>query len=459
MILIGTQRGCTSRTISTHVVCLVKTAGVRHHSRLPTAAFALHFVQRQRYSSSTVRNDRTAAIVVGAGPAGIAVVGNLLENTKDGKIVWIDPEFNGGRINKKYREVPGNTAVKLFVDYAKAVKPFQEIYETAPKPNAVTVLEHEFPEQSGTCSLSYAGDMLSFLTDGLKKHPRVQAVLAEAKSAQRDPVTKSWTLTTSVSSPQQPAAPLLVYCTGSHPTLAPLPTISAPSPTTLPLDTALTPSLLKDIIPSDCETTVAVIGGSHSAILVLMNLFSLATSDSHHPNLRVKWFTRSSTLTYAEPRDGYILNDNTGLKGRAAAFARTQLDGDALLSSPAGKVITRVDCSGGKEKEWAQFEKELKVCAFVVHAVGYTRGEIPQTSVGVPKAGENKELKVNPRTGAFEVDGKEVGLFGAGIAFPEEIDVPEGGGKTEYAVGMWKFMKFLRRVVPEWVQKTGAGGR
>lgn len=48
---------------------------------------------------------RCAVAVVGAGPAGIAVVGNLLERQL-GKIVWVDPAFDGGRVNRKYREVP-----------------------------------------------------------------------------------------------------------------------------------------------------------------------------------------------------------------------------------------------------------------------------------------------------------------------------------------------------------------
>lgn len=46
-----------------------------------------------------------AAVVVGAGPAGIAVMGNLLELGLN-KIAWVDPSFDGGRVNRKYREVP-----------------------------------------------------------------------------------------------------------------------------------------------------------------------------------------------------------------------------------------------------------------------------------------------------------------------------------------------------------------
>lgn len=46
-----------------------------------------------------------AAVVVGAGPAGVAVLGNLLELGLN-KIAWVDPVFDGGRVNSKYREVP-----------------------------------------------------------------------------------------------------------------------------------------------------------------------------------------------------------------------------------------------------------------------------------------------------------------------------------------------------------------
>lgn len=45
------------------------------------------------------------AVVVGAGPAGIAAVGNLLEQ-KRAPILWVDDAMNGGRLNKYYREVP-----------------------------------------------------------------------------------------------------------------------------------------------------------------------------------------------------------------------------------------------------------------------------------------------------------------------------------------------------------------
>jgi hypothetical protein len=123
------------------------------------------------YSTAAGRQDQVSAVVVGGGAAGIAVLGSLLEKIDHGKISWVDTEFGGGRINRKYREVPSNTKVGLFLAYAQATQPFLEAIENTPKPNAITALE-ELPQDS-TCSLAYAGDMLKLLSDGLVKHPRV----------------------------------------------------------------------------------------------------------------------------------------------------------------------------------------------------------------------------------------------------------------------------------------------
>lgn len=43
--------------------------------------------------------------VIGGGPAGLAIVGNLLELKWQGSIVWIDRDFEGGCLNE-YRQVP-----------------------------------------------------------------------------------------------------------------------------------------------------------------------------------------------------------------------------------------------------------------------------------------------------------------------------------------------------------------
>ncbi len=52
-----------------------------------------------------VKDRKYEAVVVGAGPAGLAAVGNLLEQKKS-PILWVDDRFNGGRLDRYYREVP-----------------------------------------------------------------------------------------------------------------------------------------------------------------------------------------------------------------------------------------------------------------------------------------------------------------------------------------------------------------
>jgi cation diffusion facilitator CzcD-associated flavoprotein CzcO len=59
---------------------------------------------------------RYSATVIGAGPAGLAVVATLLDAGTD-SILWADPNFEAGRLSS-YKEVPSNTKVGLFSQYA-----------------------------------------------------------------------------------------------------------------------------------------------------------------------------------------------------------------------------------------------------------------------------------------------------------------------------------------------------
>lgn len=235
----------------------------------------------------------------------------------------------------------------------------------------------------------------------------------------------------------------LILCTGSHPTKLPVP-IQGLHIQQLDLDTVLKPSELAAIIPANTPTTIAVVGASHSAILALLNLVTLAQGS--HPHLRVKWFTRHP-LRYAEFMDGWILRDNTGLKGLAADFARTQLEDDRLPTSEAGKVLTKIDCSGGAAREAEQYGRYLPECSHIVQAVGFTRDPLPQLS----RNGAPLSMEFDHETGKFHEQGGGPaipGLYGAGIAFPERVVDPYGN--VEYAVGFFKFMNFLKKVCSSW---------
>lgn len=230
----------------------------------------------------------------------------------------------------------------------------------------------------------------------------------------------------------------LILCTGSSPS------IRACGPPGLELkqvhlDTALDrPSLREDLATAD-KATVAVVGTSHSAIVVLMNLYELASTS--HPQLRVKWFTRRP-LAYAKQMDGWILRDNTGLKGRSASFAREHLEDDRLKQSPVGEVIEKIDCATGEDDA---YRSRLPACTHLVQAIGYTADPVPCLQADGQPLGK---LLYDNCTGLFQdAQGSRIpGLCGAGIAFPEKV--VDRAGNTEYAVGFWKFMNYLRRVVP-----------
>ncbi|KAI1311757.1 hypothetical protein F5Y03DRAFT_288295 [Xylaria venustula] len=409
--------------------------------------------------SSAASLPSASAVVVGAGPGGITVLGNLLEHgtelrTEQRKLVWVDPHFQGGRVNASYREVPSNTKVGLFVQFANDVSPFKAIVEATPKPNALTALQ-ELPQDQG-CRLSYAADMCLMLTQGLIVHPQVQPHQSKVTSATLDGRSNLWTV--GFDNGQHVTTPKIALCTGSAPVSKSLPIIEKIDPQSLSpvdLDVALTPSILATTFDPAANTTVAVIGASHSAILVLMNLVNLAGSS--HPHLRIKWFTRNK-LRYAEYMDGWILRDNTGLKGQAAEWAHQNLDDETFSNSPVSKVITKV-WTAGKEEE--AYRAEFPECTHIVQAVGYARNPLPRLEVIEKDGGPAKPLQVvyDNLSGRFYYEdslktgpeGKFVpGLFGAGIAFPERVTDPHGN--VEHAVGFWKFMKFVKKVVPTWVK-------
>ncbi|PYI06221.1 hypothetical protein BO78DRAFT_120701 [Aspergillus sclerotiicarbonarius CBS 121057] len=384
---------------------------------------------------------KCAAVVVGAGPAGLAAMGNLLEKQLGGKIAWVDPFFQGGRINRKYREVPSNTKVSFFQAYATAVQPFRTVINNTRIPSSFSTMAKL--DQDKTCHLHHAIDVVRALTDGIIKMDRVLPCRGVVTAANLADKTATWTVRIRFQDSQDEVEVLtsrLVFCTGSSPTEVPI-SVPGHDIERLDLDVVLKPSDLVSYLPRNTPLTVAVVGASHSAILALLNLLDLARSS--HPELRIKWFTRHP-LRYAEFMDGWILRDNTGLKGSVADFARQQLEDDKLPHSEAGRFITKVDCGRGQEQ--AQFERHLPSCSHLVQAVGYTRDPLPELSVN----GFLLEPEFDSISGGFrDGNGRTVrGLHGAGIAFPEQVVDPYGN--VEHAVGFFKFMKFLKRVVPQW---------
>ncbi|GAX82643.1 hypothetical protein CEUSTIGMA_g10069.t1 [Chlamydomonas eustigma] len=288
---------------------------------------------------------RYSATVIGAGPAGLAVVATLLDAGAD-SILWADPSFEAGRLSS-YKEVPSNTKVKLFSQYASVSPTLSSVSASALRP-----LQEMDPEKG--CTLVHARNMVSELSAAIQQ--------------------KYQHLVTS-------------------------------------------------------GDVVGVVGSSHSAVLVLRNILEAANPPSKVLNLY------RSPLLYAEYMDGWIKYDNTGLKGLAADWAREKLE--TGWYERTGK-LERI-CV--KENTEAVTDQYLSTCSAVVHAIGFDLNPTP-TVFPYGHEAPLQRLVHDVKTGIIKDTN---GLRGFGIAFPEQVTDPTG--RTEYAVGMWKFMRYIRQAL------------
>lgn len=328
------------------------------------------------------------------------------------RICMIDPSFTAGRINEKYREVPSNTKTTMFEKWATGTKTFEKIVKSAPKPNPYETLR-SFDQDRG-CDLGAAVDVAQLLSDGLRKDPRIRSIPARVNA-----LTKldnhAWTI---------PELDIMtdrvVLAIGSHPKKHDL-ADQYPHITPVDLDTCLKPSELHKSVPAGSK--IAVVGASHSAILAIKNLFDLG-------NVEVINFHRSPLL-YAIYKEGWILYDNTGLKGTAADWARSVLAAPSLPKNLRRVNMKSEENENKSEKEI--YDAELKDVTHLVSAIGYQMNQVPK----IIASGKEITPEYNPLNGRFfNAKGSQEtlrGLFGAGIAYPERVTDKEGN--VESAVG------------------------
>ena len=335
--------------------------------------------------------------VIGAGPAGIAAVGRLLDHgIAPEKIAWIDPAFAAGDLGAKWRSVSSNTIVGTFLSFLNGSAAFG--FSEAPP----TPLRDIDPED--TCALGLVADPLVWVTQRLRDRVHVMQATATSLSLRN----RQWSVATEQ---HDITSDNVVLAVGAVPK-----SLSYPGVDEIPVEVALDPDKLAD--QSLDGATVAVFGSSHSSMIVLPNLL-------RHPVKRVINFYQSP-LKYAVYLDDWILFDDTGLKGRAADWARENIDGvypDRL------------------ERCWVsgpEFGEKLGACDRVVYTVGFERRKLPETPQWGP-------LEHNQQNGIIAP-----GLFGLGIAFPEYAEDPYGFG--QYRVGLKKFMDYLDSVLPLWLR-------
>jgi hypothetical protein len=337
--------------------------------------------------------------IIGAGPAGIAVVGKLLDaGIQPTQIAWIDPAFKVGDFGTLWRPVSSNTTVRLFLAFLNAAESFG--YKDCPIDFPIN---HLPPQQ--TCNLHAMVEPLQWISDHLKE--KVIALDTIAKTI--DSQSGKWIVTTPKGTILSDNVVLAIGAEALTTPLSHIPHIS--------VEQAMNIEKLKDACSKD--DVVAVFGSSHTAIIALYNLVDLGT--------QIINFYRSP-LKYAVYYDDWILYDNTGLKGYSATWAKEHME-----ETPHPK-IRRVNIND------PAYEEALKECTKFISAIGFER----RTSVKVLPC---PDCTHDPATGIIAP-----GLFGFGIAFPQ--GKYDRQGNYELQIGLWKFMNYLTEVLPIWLKEA-----
>lgn len=337
-------------------------------------------------------------IVVGMGPAGICAAAKLLGQGIDkSDILLIDKRFTVGEFGGKWKNVPGNTAVKA---YRKVNK---EIYESVPelKPGEDEKFMLDTLPESFACSLRIAAEPMQAITDKLQK--MIRSEMGEVRNIKQH-ADGLWYVKMAETS-EIHKTKRVILATGASPKSLPLP--ENVKITQLQLEQVSDLSALREI-KSDVKC-VGIIGSSHSAALAAMHLLQ--------EEIPVIQFIKND-YRYAEVMaDGKTKYDNTGLKGDVAAFTKDMMS--HLSDFP-------IEFYSSNEE---MYKKHLSRCSHVVFAVGFERAKTVEIQAVLSANHDKKTTEIHK------------GLFGFGIGFP--LDVLDASGQIEQAVGYTKFWNAL----------------
>ncbi len=202
-------------------------------------------------------------VVIGAGPAGIAAVGGLLDCGVDGqRIRWIDPKFCVGDFGTLWRHVLSNTPAESFLKYCRTNAAFK-----FDNPRDPFFLER-IP-QDKQCPLKLAAQPLEWITAGLK--PRVQ--ILEGEVTRLTPLGRAWLVT--LASGETFGAQKVVLAMGAEPKRLQYPDLAA-----IPLPIALDPNEIgRHVKPTD---RLALFGDAQSAKSVLVTLKNIQFQKLYH---------------------------------------------------------------------------------------------------------------------------------------------------------------------------------
>jgi len=373
------------------------------------------------------------ATVIGAGPSGLAIMGQLLSK-KIFPILWIDPNFNGGKM-AHYRKVPANTRGKFFVNFMKECPAYNEFIEDQNnKNNPIDIfngLDLNVPP-----SLSKAYDMCNSLTKNIENYYN-KDVFMQKNLVEKLTFDENYNWKISTNEGNNYFTEKIILANGSQPRKY---EGLYKEKIEIPLEVLVNDDhekLEKFVGEND---TIGVIGSSHSSILALKHLESLP-----NPPKKIHCFYREK-IRYAVHTDEGIIYDNIGLKGKAAEWSKDYLE------QGKSKII-QMHFMESLEQEKEIYDKYLSKCTKIAPMIGWSRNSIP---IYIKKNGEIKEINnldyngVNLRLTEGGNENYLNNIWGIGIAYPRHVR--DLSGIMGMDVGIFKFGKAAKVIDEQIVQ-------
>lgn len=366
-------------------------------------------------------------VIVGAGPAAICAVAKLVgTGLNASQIIWVDPEFacgDFGTVLSVGSSVPGNTKV---ADYNKVN---QAIYNLLPKTAPTLAEKQAFAithlATDYTCSLREATEPMQHLTHKLS----AMVTSLRGKVTEITEVQEGLRIRTELANETvYLLSRRVILATGAKPR-----ELNIYSGKRIhPNDVFIKSQLQAYLTANPQVKKVAVFGSSHSAALAVMHLLQAGIPVIQFINKPYLFAQAATTADGA----AFTLHDNTGLKGEVARFTKSLLTGEFAFADKWQQVDS------------AKMDDYLEQCTHFVEAIGYVAQDT-LTINGQPL----RSYTYNKHTS--EIAGVK-GLFGIGIAFPQEKT--SLSGEVELSVGYGKFWTTVNdeKIFSLW-QKNAAG--
>ena len=266
--------------------------------------------------------------IVGAGLAGITSLAVLLEQEVDpATIIWIDPEFNMGRLGKYYRNVPSNTPPSQLMHYIHSLNAIKTAPSTTREALFLCAAKEHQPLHRIIDPLLDATNYLRLQISSLQD--TVNAVTSNGTD---------WILECDTTTIQ---AHKVILAIGAHPKTLDYPIQQ------ISLDDALDKDTLATYVNAD--DCISVFGGMHSAMLVL----------KHLSELNVKQIVNFYTKHYF-----YRIPGAESLEGLTKIWVKT------VLEPNPPKNLTRLKSTP------ENLDQFLPLCNKVIYAIGFEKNTL-----------------------------------------------------------------------------------